>query len=170
MNMTNQEFSDFYQLSYQSSVGWINSADVKATSILTIASVILGLAFVGDKVTNESGLFIIVYVMFLLATILTVLSCIVTLWPRTNRSKLLEVSNTSNLSNIYFADVIEGDFAQFLERTNKLNSNDLQQDKIEQVFIAAKIANNKMYSIRIAVILLTLSLFLLTVLGLRSIF
>lgn len=146
----------------QFSVGWIASADAKATGIATISAVVLGLIYLdGTKYELCSGLWVL-YIAFLGSLAATVASSLAVIWPRINRVEYLGVSAKGVKSPTFFGDV-EASFDDF--RKGVTTPEALALDAIEQTYIVARIATTKMRWVRINAICFGMTLILLLILA-----
>ncbi len=123
---------------------WIQSADAKATTIASVAAVMLGLVSLSLPTEHPAIWLRVGYVGFFISTVVTVLLCMSVIWPRTNRRGILGPSSAA-LSPSYFGDV-PADFMAFKLRV--VVSADIDRDRMEQAFVVAYIARLKMRRIR----------------------
>src|SRR5690606_4836640 len=70
-----------------SSSRWISSADSKASGIIALSGVLIGLDLVGGQQPERNDL---LRVCFAIVAGLAAVSALVALWPRTNRKRLLK--------------------------------------------------------------------------------
>lgn len=145
------------------SVGWIGSADSKATTIASVLAVVLGLVSMDMAEASHAANLQAVYWAFLGLGAVSVVFCVATLWPVTNRTR--HVGSALEKSPTYFGDV-PAEFAIFAAR--KTSDDDLKRDALEQAFIVARIARRKMVLVRWTIgsfVLTMLTLVLLAFLG-----
>lgn len=148
------------------SVGWIASAETKATAGLTLQTVLIGLVMMDG--THDAMHPTVTYLFwgFLASGVLGGACCLLVLWPRTRRSKLLGVKGASAASPTFFGDVAAKSFEAF--RNTGLSNGDLERDATEQAYILAKIASVKMWWVKASFLLLGTSVILLAALALAK--
>lgn len=126
------------------SIGWISSADAKATTIASVLAVVLGLVSIDMAEKSHAASLEVVYWVFLGLGALSVVLCVATLWPVTDRRALVPSSKLS-ASPTFFGDV-PNDFASYAAR--EASEDDMRRDAFEQAFIVAHIARRKMKLVR----------------------
>lgn len=129
-------------------VGWIGSADSKAAAIATLVALMGG--FMGLQQAEEAskGPAFIVYCAFLALSALTVLLCLAVFWPRVNRRKHLG-SSAIERSPTFFGEV-QGTYDQFKKRA--VSQEVLDADELEQTYVLAKIAQQKMTCVKATIL------------------
>lgn len=153
-----------------SATAYIASADTKATALLTVAAALLALMTALGSATPqathfETGL-LVIYALALAASV----GCSsLVLWPRTDRAKYLAADAAKSIT--FFGDVSAtglGDFRNFCN--GPIPTKKIDEDEIEQTFIAARIATVKLEWMRGSVIALSVSLGALLALVLKRLF
>lgn len=139
------------------SIGWIMSADAKATTIASVLAVVLGLVSIDMAEASHAASLQVVYWVFLGLGAISVVLCVATLWPMTNRRAYVPTSALAT-SPTYFGDIPD-DFAAYAAR--HASDDDIRRDTFEQAFIVARIARRKMRLVR-----LTITSFVITMLTL----
>lgn len=142
----------------QGSTGWIASADSKATSILGVAGVTLGLVLLDIEAVSNPILFGI-YIAYVTSCVITIGFCISVLFPATDRVEMLKKpkpKGSKNVakeylgrSNIYFSEVANVNYQDFLD---SLDKHDLNRDVEEQAYVLSYIANKKMKNVKLAIV------------------
>jgi hypothetical protein len=147
------ERDKYIELVKGSALGWIGSADAKATALLSIAGVILGLNSLAGGAAPFS--FRLAYGI---STFVCVGSCAMVLWPRTNRKALIN-DETVEVSPTFFGDIAKRTYKEFADLAGRSNATGLlEEDATEQAYVVAKIAAKKMWWMRIAVVAFVVSL------------
>lgn len=144
--------------------GWIGSADTKATSILTICGVILGLDFFKTPVTN-SCYFFWLHLAFIGITLLSAIASVMVLWPQVNRGAILKKSNARRdiipRSYRFFGELGKLSFPEFCDHMLAADELSKARDREEQVYILTVVARRKMIRVRIAAGLILVALLIL---------
>jgi hypothetical protein len=152
-------------------VSWIGSADVKATGLLIVASVVLNALAFFPLSSTDSSLSTVTKGILLGAAILAILSvgaaCMVLL-PTLNRAKILKrgaAGNAPDRSLTYFSDLAELSLPVFKKTIAEATIDNEMRDVEEQTYILAVIANRKMMWMRASVVLLLACLLVIAFLG-----
>lgn len=171
MNGEGNMTDEYLQLVSRKAIGWIGSADSKAIGLLTIQAVLLGLVLLAQSSEGQSAIHNIAFWCFVVLTFISVAFCIATLWPRTNRGKILSESTNPILikSPTFFKDVTKSDFCSFKKFAKEPKADVLRMDEEEQAFVLAHIATKKMMLIKWSIILVLASIFSLCVVGISRI-
>jgi hypothetical protein len=143
------------------SIGWIASADSKATTIASVLAVVLGLVSIEMAKASRDASLEFVYWAFLGLGAVTVVLCVFTLWPRTDRRSYVPHSPLS-ISPTFFGDV-PSDYKTYQDRIAR--DLDLEGDMIEQAFVVACIAKEKMILVRVTIVAFALTLMTLSMLA-----
>lgn len=126
--------------------GWIASADQKAASILSVNGAALALVFAFSNETEHIWARCMVLAFGLFAVISVVL-CAVTVFPSTNRPRILAHAKAERpraLSATFFADIVKMSFPAFVSSAATTLPAALLQDAQEQAYVVAAIATRKM--------------------------
>ena len=162
---------------------YIGSADSKATGLLAVSGALLALlvalagAAAQDK-QSEATTIQFGFALFALLLAGSVATASAVLLPRTDRVAILRppfwkkpyVQSTTAIltaSHTYFGDVTSLKSLEAVAQTG-VPTTDMTRDRIEQVYVLARIASKKLFWMRVSVWLLLASLLvLLIVIGLR---
>lgn len=155
-----------HELIASKSVGWIASAEAKATAGLTVEAVLIGLVMMDGKHDPTHQLVTLLFWCFIASAALAAGCCLFVLWPRTNRLRLLGVKGKTSLSPTFFEDVTAQSFENFKFAT--FSDMDIKQDAIEQAYILAKIARLKMWWVKVSFLCVGASVLLLAALSLAK--
>lgn len=138
------------------SSSWIGSADAKATTIASVASVVLGIvaAFGPTPHAHTANM---CYTFFAIASTATIFSCLGVILPRTRRSAYIG-PNGLRTSPSYFGDVPDT-FAAYCQLDIATEVEDA--DRLEQAYIAARIAKEKMFFVQLTTWCFVVTLLLL---------
>ncbi|MBN8612705.1 MAG: hypothetical protein J0L92_19070 [Deltaproteobacteria bacterium] len=140
------------------SVGWIASADSKATTIASVLAVVMGVVSIDfDKSRDASSAY--AFWAFLALATLSIFLCVSTIWPRTNRRTYVPDS-LHYASPTYFGD-IPRDYHGYQNRAP--SDLDLRKDTFEQAYVVARIAAAKMKLIRATIACFAASMLALSV-------
>lgn len=151
-------------------VGWINSADSKATAILTVGGALLALlaAVLAVSSPTERPLKLVMpFVVFCIADFVSIAFAALVVYPRVNREAILKDSGWDNAlptSRTFFADIAKLSVPEFRALFAQPDDEATAADDLEQAFVLQHIASRKMYAIRASIIALSVSLAALTAL------
>lgn len=127
------------------SVGWIGAADNKAAALLGVSNILLGAVFLAD-LGPTSGWWHAIRVGFVLLVLAQhVVVAAFVLWPRTNRTAILKKAGFPTplpRSPSFFGDVAKMPHADFKALMADVPTQ--AEDKLEQAYVLAVIANRKM--------------------------
>lgn len=157
---------EYVRSTTQTAAGWIASADTKATALLTINSVVLGL--IAQSSPEPAGTPIgvaILQALFTLCAFVSILGSLFVLWPRTRRTKLLDWVGFTDLpaSPTFFGDLAKLNFPEFLGVAERVTPDALGKNEIEQCYILCKIASIKMNGVQFAIASFAASLIFLSI-------
>ncbi len=150
--------------SLRSTVGaWIGSADTKATALLAVSGALLAVvslisSFSGP--TAFSGLSKVFFVLFCLCDMGSIICSSVVMYPRTKRHNILFASKWINplpYSLSFFGDLAALDYKSFVSALTDTGVN-RRRDSIEQAYVLAYIAKQKMDWMSKSVIAIVLGL------------
>lgn len=148
----------------QAASGGIQSADTKATALVSLGAALLaivaGLVALRSEVDTLTRAGVAMIAGFTVFTLAAVLAACAALYPRVDRKWLLESRGWSPLavSPSYFNDIVRLDRARFVE----LMSQDASEDFREQAYVLCIIADRKMHWLRRSVIYFVIACIFLT--------
>ncbi len=150
----------------QSADAWISSTDGKAMSLLGVGGATLALAGIQSTQRTASYLPFFPSLCFALFCALGVMSCISSvccLWPRTERKSVLRKRSVQPLPNSpsVFWELGDLDAESFAVNAVYVTEEIVRRDMLEQAMIATWIAKQKLYYLKITIVLLMGSLFAL---------
>lgn len=176
--LDNNKNIDFIELVYQNVQNMIILADNKANYTLSIQAIILGLGIgyylnkdVMGQLSNINVVItvicIVLIILFLLSSILGIIYSIKVYFPQKPHNNKEEKRN--GLS--YFGHITAYTSSEkYLEKIRNLSNDIIIEELGNQIYTLSYIANEKMNNIKIAIILLLLSIISLTILFILSIF
>jgi hypothetical protein len=142
----------------QSTETYISATDGKAMTLLGVGGATL--AFAGVQTTQRTASFLPMFsgVFFALFCCLGVMSCIASvccLWPRTERKRLLREKNFQPLSKspTVFWELADLDSESFAAHTANITEETFRRDMLEQAMFATWVAKQKLYYLKIAIVL-----------------
>lgn len=138
---------------------WINNSDNKAISVLGFSGVIFTIFFTTNAIYPLIKLFtmalentaflemmyliiLVISVFCALIILLGIYHLILSIFAHVNINEFDEEGIITN-SLIFFGSISKLDFDKFKHRFNELNSNNIQEELISQIYINSKIASNK---------------------------
>jgi MFS family permease len=142
-------------------VGWIGSADTKATAMLTIAGAVLAIVSgYGVGKTQWADWRFYLMLGFVLGMIGTTALAALALTPRLNRVALLKCGGLTEKdreakSTLFFGDLGLLKATEFFEA---MKTPATDRDELEQAYIVAVIARRKMILVRLSMWLLVIGL------------
>lgn len=150
--------SDSYEIARMASASWINSADSKATALLSISGALLAVlaavfATTGG-VPSLGDMYRIAFVVFCVTSIISIAASAAVLWPRTDRSEILAEKgwpDPKKPSPTYFGDLAPLSHKDFIELHEKQDKESLAEDSKQQAHIMCTIASAKMSCLRVSV-------------------
>lgn len=142
----------------QSTETWISATDSRAIALLGVGGATLALA--GLQTTQRTAAFAPFYagIFFALFCCLGVMSCISSvacLWPRTERKRLLREKNVQPLakSPSVFWELADLDAESFTVYAAYATEETLQRDTLEQTLVATWVAKQKLYYLKMSLVL-----------------
>lgn len=138
---------------------WINNSDNKAISVLGFSGVIFTVFFTTNAIYPLVKLFtmalattvflktmyliiLVISMFFTLIILLGIYHLILSIFAHIDINEFDEEGIITN-SLMFFGSISKLDFDEFKYRCNKLNSNNIQDELISQIYINSKIASNK---------------------------
>lgn len=133
-------------------IGWINSADNKASILIAVVGFIFGgssLLINTEKVFKlfENGDFsdkvisiflMLLFCLFSVAFILTLVNIFKTLLIRVIKSKSTDIDNIH-----FFKDISKMTYENYIDKINKITKKDVLNELLAQIYETARIANIK---------------------------
>lgn len=142
----------------QSTDDWISATDGKAMALLGAGGAVLALA--GFQTTQRTAALLPLFqgIFIALFCCLGVMSCIASvccLWPRTERKRLLREKNVKPLSKSpsVFWELADLNAESFAACTVHATEETFRRDTLEQAMFATWVARQKLYYLKIAILL-----------------
>ena len=150
----------------QSTETWISSTDSKAMTLLGAGGATLAIAGIQTTQRSAESITFFASIFFVLFCCLGVMSCISSvccLWPRTERKRLLRDRNVQPLpkSPSVFWELADLDTESFTTYAAYAPEDTLQRDALEQAIMTTWVAKQKLTFLKLALILYMGALFAL---------
>ncbi|TGL19748.1 hypothetical protein EHQ47_16765 [Leptospira bourretii] len=139
------------------SVTWINSADTKATALLTIYGALAALTLATNSfpsVISCNGEFI-GFLSYFSGTLLGIICSIFALNPRLNRKSYI----MENPSDLFIFDLAKLSFENFESKLNRLSKKQIINENEQQLYSLCKIASIKMKWVKRSILFFSLIAF-----------
>jgi len=148
----------------QTTETWISSTDSKAMTLLGAGGATLALAGIQTTQRSAENITFFASIFFALFCCLGVMSCISSiccLWPRTERKRLLRDKNVQPLprSPGVFWELADLDMESFTTYVAYPTQDTLQRDALEQAIMTVWVAKQKLTYLKLALILYMGALF-----------
>lgn len=148
----------------QSTEEWISRTDSKAMTMLGTGGAILALAgfqtmqHSTDFLPYFAGIFLVLFCSF---GVMSCISSVCCLWPRTQRKRLLRDKSVQPLakSPSVFWDLADLDVETFSSLVVYASPETRERDMLEQTLVTAWVAKQKLFWLRIALVLFLGALF-----------
>lgn len=157
-NINNENY-EFSEKTLDKINEWINNSDNKAISVLGFSGVIFTIFFTTNAIyplveffkmaLSNTGFLKFIYLFILASNIFCVLKIILGVYHLIlsifAHININEFDNMGIITDslIFFGSISKIDFDEFKFRYNNLNSKDIQEELISQIYINSKIASNK---------------------------
>lgn len=157
-NINNEDYG-FSEKTLDTINEWINNSDNKAISVLGFSGVIFTIFFTTNATQplvelfkmalSNTGFLKFIYFFILSSNIFCVLKIILGVYHLIQsifaHININEFDNMGIITDsiIFFGSISKIDFDEFKFRYNNLNSKDIQEELISQIYINSKIASNK---------------------------
>ena len=138
--------------------GWVSSTDIKAMGLLGAGGTTLAIA--GMQTTQDAVAYLpyvprVFFGLFCFIGIMSCLSSVCCLWPRTDRRRALRQRGVAPLpsSPSVFWELGELDAESFQAIVVDVNDEALRRDALERAMIATWVATRKLYYLKLAIVL-----------------